>query len=364
MLFRRVIRKDWKPGEIPFAIQLLEPDFIDDRNAGWGEGYQLGVKVDDYGAPEAYRLFKRHPFEQEMIPPTGLYNESVDVPVSDVGHVFLRRRIGQLRGIPTLSPVIVRMRDLDEFEDAQLVRQKTAACFMAFVKDLNGDDEDEEDELPERLEPGTIRRLGIGQEMDFANPPAVSGYGEYTSTLLHTISAGIGIPYEEFTGDYSKVSWSSGRLARMKFYGNLDVWQWEMFIPMFCDKVFGWFKDGSALQGIPCKGAVADWTAPRRPVADLNEYVRLRDEVRAGLKSIPEAIRENGFVPDDIIAQNAEFLEKADDAGLVFDSDPRRTSGQGQGQTNSLDSGVRPLDGGQGQKKDEGDDTAGSPVPV
>lgn len=352
VLFRRVIRRDWKPGEIPFAIQLLEPDYIDDTFAGFGSGYQLGVKIDEYGAPLAYRLFGRHPYENDVLSPKNIANQSVDVPIAEIGHMFLRRRIGQIRGVPPLAPVIVRMRDLDEFEDAQLVRQKLAACFMAFVTDLDGNNPVDDDELVDVLEPGLVQRLRQGEHVEFANPPGVTGYNEYTSNQKHTVSAGLGIPYEEYTGDYSSVSWSSGRLARMKFYGNLDVWQWEMFIPMFCEKVFGWFRDGAAMLGLPCKNIAAEWTAPRRPVADLNEYVRLRDEVRAGLKSIPEAIRENGYNPDDIIRENADFLAKADAAGLVLDSDPRRTAGQGQGQPFQMETGVPPVDGNPVQKKE------------
>ncbi|MCD8139459.1 MAG: phage portal protein [Planctomycetaceae bacterium] len=362
VLFRRVIRPDWKPGQIPFAIQLLEPDYLDDSyNVGDGN-YQLGIKLNEYGAPIAYRMFPRHPFENEYHSVHQLANVSVDIPVDEIGHVYLRRRVGQVRGIPALSPVIIRMRDLDDYEDAQLMRQKLASCFMAFVTNLEGEQQGEDDDLLDVLEPGVVQRLRLGENIEFANPPGVSGYGEYTGSHKHAIAAGLGIPYEELTGDYSAVSWSSDRLARMKFYGNLDIWQWEMFIPMFCSKIFGWFRDGATLLGIPCKDAAVDWTAPRRPVADLNEYVRLRDEIRAGLKFIPEGIRENGFNPDDILKENAEFLKKADDLGLVFDVDPRRTSGQGQGQTNGTDSGVPWLDGD--KPDDDKSDGDGPPVPV
>ncbi len=264
VLFRRVIRNDWKPGEIPFAIQLLEPDYLDDTLA-FSDDYRLGVKVDEYGAPLAYRLFSRHPFENDIVGVKSLANQSSDFSVADIGHLYLRRRIGQLRGTPPLTPVIVRMRDSDEYEDAQLVRQKLAACFMAFVTNLDdeGDPKYKPDDPLETFEPGLVHKLGIGEEVQFANPPGVTGYSEYTSGIKHTIAAGVGIPYEELTGDYEKVSWSSGRLARLKFYGNLDVWQWQMFIPQFCDKVFSWFRDGAAMLGVPCRNALPVWTAPR-----------------------------------------------------------------------------------------------------
>ena len=41
----------------------------------------------------------------------------------------------------------------------------------------------------------------------------MQGYSEYTSCQLHGISAGLEVPYEVLTNDYSQVNFSSSRMA-------------------------------------------------------------------------------------------------------------------------------------------------------
>lgn len=328
-LFRRVTRKNALPGEIPFAIQILEPELLDVSKEDKARGIRQGVECDPYGAPVAYWLYPEHPVESQG----GM--QSVRVSADDIGHMFFAHRAGQVRGVPLLAPVIMKMHDLGDYEDAQLTRQRLAACFMAFLTNMEAEEEDlweEANTLLERLQPGIIQPLRTGESVQFANPPNTTGYTEYTRSILHSIAAGIGITYEDLTGDYSQVSWSSGRLARLKYYANLDSWQWQMFVPMFCDKVWRWFLDGAAFLGVDTSRVSVKYTLPRRPVADINEYKARRDEVRAGFKSIPEAIRENGYDPESVLMETAEFLKIAKEYGVVMDSDPSQVSAQGQSQ--------------------------------
>jgi phage portal protein, lambda family len=332
VLFRRVVRKDWKPGEIPYAIQLLEPDYLDDSQY-FGSDYRMGIKTDEYGRPLAYRVFKAHPHDSEVYGLSGVTTESTEVSAADMGLLYWRKRAGQLRGIPPLTPVLLRLRGLDENDDAETMRRKVAACFAMFVQNIEGEREMErEDPMLSDVTPGMVAYLKHGEEIRFAVPPAAGGYNDYMTLGYRGIAAGLGLPYEDLTGDYSNVNWSSGRLARIKYYGNLDVWQWQMVIPMFCQKTFGWFLDGAEMLGVPHKSAMVNWTVPRRPVADPNEYAKIRDEVRSGMKSLPESIRENGYDPDDVLEQNKEYFAKLDAAGLIVDSDPRKVSSIGQTQ--------------------------------
>lgn len=332
VLFRRVVRKDWKPGEIPYAIQLLEPDYLDDTEYH-GQDYRMGIKVDEYGAPQAYKIFKAHPYDNDAYGLSGLSTESVEVSASDMGMLYWRRRAGQLRGIPPLTPVLLRLRGLDENDDAESTRRRVAACFAAFIKNVEGKEMQEEEKYPiDDIHPGMVAYLNEGEDIAFATPPTVGDYGAFTTIGYRGVAAGLSVPYEDLTGDYSNVNWSSGRLARLKFYGSLDIWQWQMMIPSFCEKTFGWFCQGAEMLGVSRKNAIVNWTVPRRPVADPQEYAKIRDEVRAGFKSIPEAIRENGYDPDDVATQNKEYLDMLDRLGLIIDSDPRKVSSIGQTQ--------------------------------
>ena len=56
------------------------------------------------------------------------------------------------------------------------------------------------------------------------------------------------------------------------------------------------------------------------------------ERVRAGLKSRSETIAQEGWDAEDIDAEIAADNSRADRLGLVFDSDPRKTTLQGQEQ--------------------------------
>ena len=55
------------------------------------------------------------------------------VPADRVLHLFERLRPGQVRGVPWFAPVMLKLRDLDAYDEAELVRKKIEACFAAFV---------------------------------------------------------------------------------------------------------------------------------------------------------------------------------------------------------------------------------------
>ena len=45
-----------------------------------------------------------------------------------------QHRAGQIRGIPHLTAALIRLRELDKFDDATLLRQQLSAMFVAFLK--------------------------------------------------------------------------------------------------------------------------------------------------------------------------------------------------------------------------------------
>jgi capsid protein len=119
--------------------------------------------------------------------------------------------------------VLIRLRDLDEYDDAELVRKKIEACFAAFV---TGDEDgatlgdssiDGEGRRIERFEPGMIEYFPSGKDVRFATPGASGGYAEYMRVQLHAIAAGVGLTYELLTGDLSQVNYSSIRAGLIEF---------------------------------------------------------------------------------------------------------------------------------------------------
>ena len=338
VLIRRRIRRPEDGLAIPMQLQILEPDYLDtnkDSIKGFaGDIIQIiqGVEFDQLGRRVAYWLFDQHPGGRSM-----LTAASRRIPADQVLHVFDQDRAGQVRGPSWFSSVDIRLRDFDEFEDATLMKQKIAACMAAFVTDLDGTGSAlgqpgmDGSQATDTFEPGMIIPLPSGKQVTIANPPSSTDYKEFSSTALRGIAAGLGITYEDMTGDYSQVNYSSARMARLAHQRNLHHWRWNMLVPLFCSPVWTWAMDLLILAGEDIETAPAQWIAPPMPILEPDKeglaYQRL---LRIGAITWPQMISELGEDPKAQLAAIAEFNSEADRLGIVLDSDPRKMSAGGQ----------------------------------
>lgn len=313
-----------RTGQVPLKLQLLEPEYLDQTKDSFAgeKGNQVvgGVEFNPYGQRVAYHIFKSHPS-------SGISVESVRVKAEDILHVYRLDRIGQLRGIPWAAPIVLTMSDLDTYEDAELMRRRVAACFAGFISSDLDDASGAEEEVPlvDRLAPGILEKLRPGEQITFATPPSVTGYAEYATSVLHKIAAGYQVPYSVLTGDFTQVNFSSGRMGWLEFQRLIEQWRWNMIIPRFLNPVWEWFSDAASVAGLNSEAVSVEWTAPRREMIDpLKEIEAIERAVKAGLMSMPEAIRELGYDPDTNIEEIKEWNTKLDAASIVLDSDPRK----------------------------------------
>lgn len=320
-----LIRTRWRKSSdgltIPMQLQVLEPDFLDVTKDGFIDTGRIvqGVQFDLIGRRVGYWLYKDHPGDTNV-----RSLQSTLVPAEEVAHVYLAERPGQVRGVPWLAPCIIRMRDFDEYEDTQLIRQKIAACFSVFYYDREG--EPANTDVSERVEPGIIEHLPPGSDVQIANPPEVQGFEEYSRVTLRGVASALGVPYEALTGDYTNSKYSSARMARIAFFSNLDDWQYNMLIPRMCHRVTAWFLRAATLAGItPPKDISASYTVPSRQMTDPSKDVpATRDAIRSGLMTQSEAIRERGYSPEAFYAEMRADNEAMDAANIVLDSDARQ----------------------------------------
>lgn len=344
VMVRQVINRD--PSlPLPLQLHVIEPDHLDHTKDGHllenGNKVIQGVEVTPRNERVAYWIFPEHPGDHYM---RSLVSERV--PAEQMIHAFRVDRPGQVRGVPWGAPVLMRLRDFDEYEDAQLVRQKIAACFAAFM--YNPDPMSSGDasaELPDKLEPGMLEELPGGRDIRFADPPSVEGYGEYSRVTLHEIATGYGIPYPVLTGDQSQANFSSARMGWLSFSRSIQQWTHNMLVPQMCMPVWRWFNRFAAIEHNLGRADVK-WSAPRRPMVDpAREVPALRDAVRSGQITQMEAIRQQGYDPTEFLEEVRQGNEVMDQHGIVFDSDPRKTSGAGLTQARPEDSELPPTSG-------------------
>ena len=340
VLIRRSAVKPTRQNPIPFKIQVLEPDFIDtykNDTLGGGKYIQDGIEFNSRGEVLAYWLYDKHPGETRSY----WFNtiESKRYSADEIIHVFDKTRPGQTRGYPWCAAAIRRLKDFDDYEDAQLVRQKLASSFVGFIHDMTAETggetgldkggEKDEDQL-EYFQPGMMEYLGPGKDIKFSSPPGVSNYKEYATANLLGVAAAYGITYESLTGDYSNVNFSSARMAWLEMSRNVNKWQNTIMRAQFLERIGEWFFFGLDLIGEDIEAAVIKWTFPKREMIDpTKEIPAMIKAARAGLTSIPRIHASMGENSDEILEEIAEFNEKMDKLGIISDADPRNTNIQG-----------------------------------
>lgn len=316
----------------PLQYQVLESDFLDTTRTepGVAGNYVVqGVEFDPQGRRVAYFLFENHPGGYDSAN-FSFSQKSNRIPASEVRHIFRQDRPGQARGVTWLAPVIIRIKDLDDYEDAQLMRQKIAACFTAFVRDISGDfaeeDEDcDEEELGDRLEPGIIEHLPTGKTIEFTKPPEVQGFKDYKVTVLQGIAAGLGITYEALAADYSNVNFSSARMGWLEFGRNIKTWRETIVFAHCLDPIASDFLEISSIQGLRTDGVTYAHVAPIREMIDpRSEVSSMVDSIRAGLSTLTDELLAMGKNPIDHFNQYKKDKELLKEYGLILDSDPSK----------------------------------------
>lgn len=338
-----------------FCLKALEPDFIDDFRTGYfgrpTEKVIDGILLGEGGKKVGIYLFEEHPGSLNY----GLHAKTFISklhPIEDVLQIYRMERIGQLRGMSWFSPVITLLKELDGFFDATILKQKIAAAFAGYIKNSDvvttGLGAAVKRPIPETIDSGAIDILPDGMEIQFPSPPAANDFDPFTRAILRAYSSGMKVPYEVVTGDLSGVNFSSGRMGWQEFGRKIDQWQWNMLVPMLCEPVAWRWLQFQAVNGAMTNGVYPTFVMPKRqmvdPVSETNATVA---QIRNGLKSLPEAIREQGYDPIEKLKEIAEFNKSMDEYGVVFDSDARKTTKSGI--TQSAES--NPVDSGEGASK-------------
>jgi lambda family phage portal protein len=339
-------RKD----SVPLQIQILEPDHLDgsrDFYSTDGGGWtSMGIEYDADGYRVAYWLFPVHPGESGIpqLRRKGLVSQRV--PADQIVHFYEAWRPGQTRGVPWFAPSTITLRDLDEYEEAELVRKKIEACNVGVVHQMQGAAGPPiaptkpvvgKDGTVQRLEsfaPGMFFYLGHGEDVKFNDPKIAGGYSEYIRTRLHAVAAGIGVTYQQLTGDLTQTSYSSGRQGKLEFEALIDEYRWLTIIPGLNRVVQRWI-DMVELAGLvdEAKSRQVEYQPPRFPSIDpLKDAMAQLIDVRSGFETWDDAVASRGYDPEQQIERIRRWNELLDAAQITLDSDPRKMTRAGVGQ--------------------------------
>lgn len=321
---KRVTAAEAGRSGVPLKIKVLEGDFLDTNKHGplaGGNSAVAGIEVDPEGRKVAYWIYTVHPGEAHVFQPR---IDSVRVLAEDVIYHFEKERPGQVLGVPRLAASIMRIRDLDEYQDAVIVKKKIEACFAAFVTadadtPLTDGATTETDSSGtsrrlEQMKPGLINYLKPGETVEFGNPTSGPEVG-FVADQLRAIAAGAGVTYEQLTGDLSRVNYSSMRGGRAEFKIVIEQFRWLTFVPQVCERIYAWFEEAAHLAGkLRTTEHDHTWTPPRWEYVNPKEDVETTLlELDGGLTSHPAVIRERGEDFDQVVEEIADGRETLED---------------------------------------------------
>lgn len=321
-----------KKGDFPLRLQVLEPDMLDSAQHRALDDGSVILRGIEYvrGVPVAYWLFDVHPGDDGIAGRRSSLTSS-RVLASEVLHYYKPLRAGQRRGITDFAPVILRLRALDDYDDAEVMRKKVAACLAAFVTTPGG--------LPgsslaavttdakgqvETLYPGMVGYLKPGENVVMNDPKPSADYGSFNKVQLHAIAAGLGLPYELLTGDLSEVTYTSHRGGLVQFRGMVEADQWQLVIPQICQPIWSRFlREAAIFDGAISPDTPAVFTPPRFGLLDpAKEIPALVQSIQSGIDSYQNVVRREGYDPMAKLEEIEAFQTHVRERGISLSSIP------------------------------------------
>lgn len=378
----RKVRQPFGLGRVPYALELLESDRLIDQwsvaRAENGNMIRMGVEQNTWGRPVAYWLYPHHPGDYQFS--TFVASALIRVPADEIIHLYIPERIGQTRGVPWFHATLKRLRNMQGYEEAEIVAARASASIVGIIQTVEGVVPDADDltggrkEAPTlSMEPGTFQQLEPGETFTGFNPSRPNtGMDPFMRYMLRAFSTGIGVSYASVSSDYSQSNYSSSRLALLD---DRDLWRvlqgW--FIRNFRQGVHRDWMQAAVLAGelsfpdyytkpkkywqVRFKPRGWSWIDPTKEVAAY------KAAVRGGFMSVSDVISMTSEHADaeDVFKDRRRELDMMAELELVFDTDPAQTDLKGAVQGTEAVAPGADAGGGGGAPKDDG--TAGGAAP-
>lgn len=364
-----------RPGDglaVPLQIQLLEADLCP---LSWNDpsrNIRQGIERSRIGARVAYWMHREHPREHWMPPdPNRLHR----IPAEEILHYYVPDRPGQLRGAPAGLSTLVRARNLDHYESAELNRNKHRSRFAGAIYKEAPEDNPITDgpanpvladyqaqlaalevtpeyvandptalanaaELRERIlqeqerktfvdvEDGYLLQLALGEKIElFGGDAGNSGIAVFLRAQLQGIAAGWGVPYELLTGDYAGTNDRIMRVLLNVFYRELEFQQ-DHLVSQVLRPLWARWMDAAVLSGAldlpgylsdPRPWRAAEWRAHAWSyVNPLQEAQAAILKIQNGLTARSSVVAESGWDAADVDEQQAADRAREQDLDLSY----------------------------------------------
>lgn len=332
---------------VPLQIQVIECDYLDgSKMQKLTNGYIIqGIEFDPIGRIRGYWIFNNHPGEVIAASIRPIL-QSAFVPSQYVLYHAEIDRPGDARAVTRFSSVINKLRDIDEYSDAEIIRKKTEACLAMFITQPEGAEGptlgsaavDATTGLKvEDLRPGMVAYGEPGVEAKFFAPEISGDYCAYKKTEIREVAAGLEIPYVVLDDNLEAVNYSSYRGGLLAFRDAIKDYRENYLIPQVLNPIYRRFVEKlAAMQKIdrPYYGVV--WDPPPFDLLDRSAEAEAdRGELQIGKKTWPQLVGEQGNDPKEQIAEIEKWKSRLDAAGVTFAKSTSESNKPAGGQLNA-----------------------------
>ena len=247
-IFVRMI--DGFPNKWGFAIQLIDADQCDHLYSvppsPKTNEIRLGVEVDKWGRPLAYWINPGHPSD------LGGSLMRQRIPADEILHIYDPERVSQTRGVTWFHPVMLQLRMLEGYIEAELVAARTGAAKMGWLEYSDAaayEAPNQDQKFVLDANPGTIETLPPGMKFTAWDPdhPA-NAFPNFVITILRQIATGLGVSYNALASDLVGVTYSSMRSGLL-----IERDQWKRgqswLVEGLCEPIFAKFLTFALLSG-------------------------------------------------------------------------------------------------------------------
>jgi len=303
---------------IPYALELLESDFLPFDLTRPNDRVTHGVQKDGWNRPVGYWFSKTHPGSQTFNLQS---SELTWKPADSIMHLKFVRRLHQTRGVSIFHGVLTRLDDLKDYEESERIAARVAAALTAYIKrDIGlaaeavvaGEDSEATSGRSFDMQPGLVfDGLLPGEDVGTIDSKRPNpNLEQFRNAMLRAVAAGTGTRFSSIAKNYNG-TYSAQRqelVEAVTHYRRLfDYLRSRFYLP-----VWQRFVDSCRLAGLVRIPAGVDQASLYRPevrppnmpwIDPLKEIKAYQGMVESGFRSRHQVIRDLGSDPATVDAQ-------------------------------------------------------------
>lgn len=205
-------------------VEVIHPSRVETPPGKEGDPLcRMGVQLDSSGEVVGYHIREAHPGDDKELHSERFTYRTANFPngLPQVVHHFDETEAGQRRGFPRMQVGQRRLKNVDEYSEAEIERNYMGACNVATVRtDLDeseirsGEVLDSSGRLVKEFTPGMYNYIGASDSVEYSNPSgAPQTYGEFCRVQGKYWAAGAGTPYPIAAYDFEGMNYSTLRVV-------------------------------------------------------------------------------------------------------------------------------------------------------